>query len=392
MTKDRLHIGFITSEFPHPELTKAGGLGTSLRNLVVHLAKTDVKVSVFVIQQAQDRVFEEDGITFHTLAKKNYPFLGWWLYRKHVARYVNRVVHQEGIDALEAPDWTGITAFMRFKVPLVIRFHGSDTYFCQLEGRKQKPKNKWFEAKAIKGAAAYIAPTTYAGSESARLFGIDPDRVTTIHYGLDLSLFENPNPRAFVTKRLLNAGTLIRKKGMFELVQVFNRIAAKDPKAGLFLIGNDSADALSGNPSTWEMMKEQFTEQALERVRYLGKVPYKEMQLHIQQAHVCIFPSKAETLGMVTIESMAMFKPVVNTNYGWAQELIDDGLNGFKIDPSDIDGQAERVLQLFDDVPACHQIGEEARKKVVSTFDIKDIVQSNISYYKALINADRPRT
>jgi glycosyltransferase involved in cell wall biosynthesis len=31
------------------------------------------------------------------------------------------------------------------------------------------------------------------------------------------------------------------------------------------------------------------------------------------------FPSYAETLGMVTIESMALQKPVVNTNIGWAQ-------------------------------------------------------------------------
>ena len=41
---------------------------------------------------------------------------------------------------IEAPDWTGITAFMRLKAPLVIRFHGSDTYFCHLE--KTASKNK----------------------------------------------------------------------------------------------------------------------------------------------------------------------------------------------------------------------------------------------------------
>jgi glycosyltransferase involved in cell wall biosynthesis len=42
----------------------------------------------------------------------------------------------------------------------------------------------------------------------------------------------------------------------------------------------------------------------------------------MKQAQVCIFPSFAETLGMVTIESMALQKPVVNTSIGWAPELI----------------------------------------------------------------------
>jgi glycosyltransferase involved in cell wall biosynthesis len=48
----------------------------------------------------------------------------------------------------------------------------------------------------------------------------------------------------------------------------------------------------------------------------------------MKQAQVCIFPSFAETLGMVTIESMALQKPVVNTSIGWAPELIIDG-SGF---------------------------------------------------------------
>jgi glycosyltransferase involved in cell wall biosynthesis len=34
------------------------------------------------------------------------------------------------------------------------------------------------------------------------------------------------------------------------------------------------------------------------------------------------FPSYAETLGMVTIESMALQKPVVNTNIDGAKELM----------------------------------------------------------------------
>ena len=372
-------------------MSKAGGLGTSLRNLVVYLARAGVQVTVFVIQQKSTERFEEAGISFHLLAKRSYPFLGWFRYRKWVESYINRSVREEGIDVLEAPDWTGITAFMQFRVPLVVRFHGSDTYFCQLEGRKQKWKNRWFEKNAVQRAQAFIAPTTYAGRESAKLFGLDPKRVQTIHYGLDLSLFENRDPSNFVPYRLLNAGTLIRKKGVFELIAVFNKVAAAHQQVELYLIGADSPDITTGSASTWELMEQQILPEFRSRVHYLGKVPYQDMQAHIRQAQLCIFPSKAETLGMVTIESMAMQKTVINTNYGWAQELIDHGRNGFKLDPTAIQAQADLVLELLADADRCLQIGKEARQKVEATFDIQDIVQQNYDFYKTVIHADRRR-
>ena len=79
-----------------------------------------------------------------------------------------------------------------------------------------------------------------------------------------------------------------------------------------------------------------------------------------------------------------MFKPVVNTNYGWAEELIDDGVNGFKLDPENIDGQAALVLQLFSDKERCRSIGRAARAKVEANFEIHDVVQQNIKFYKKL--------
>jgi hypothetical protein len=65
----------------------------------------------------------------------------WYQYRKFLQQYLNRVIAADKIDLIEAPDWTGITAFMKINAPLVVRFHGSDAYFCHLEHRKQKMKN-----------------------------------------------------------------------------------------------------------------------------------------------------------------------------------------------------------------------------------------------------------
>ncbi|MFV8360246.1 glycosyltransferase family 4 protein [Flavobacterium sp. LS1P3] len=380
-----MHIAFLTPEYPHERVAQAAGIGTSIKNLVVALTKEKVKVSVFVYGQQEDAVIVADGITIHLIKNRKYKFMGWYYHRKYLQNYLNKHILSEQIDAVEAPDWTGITAFMRLKAPLVIRFHGSDTYFCHIEKRHQKVKNFWFEKLATKKAKAFIAPTAYAGNVSRELFGIKNKRVQTIHYGLELSRFENPNPALFEKGLLLYIGTLIRKKGVFELPEIFKKVRLQFPEVKLILIGGDSSDVQTGSHSTWQLLQKEFDINDLEKVSYLGKIPYQDVQNYIKQAHVCIFPSFAETLGMVTIESMALQKLVVNTNIGWAQELIVDGESGFLVHPHDHCLYADRIISLLDDIDLCFSMGVKARKRVEAVFDIEKIVQQNILFYQSII-------
>ena len=380
-----MHIGLITSEYPHSEVSHAAGIGTSIKNLAVTLVRQDVKVSVFVYHQSKDAVIESEGVTIHLIKKQAFSLFTWYRYRKLLNKYINTVVAKEKIDIIEAPDWTGITAFMRFKVPLVIRFHGSDAYFCKLEGRRQKFKNFMFEKLALQKAKAYIAPTTFAGEETAKIFGLNRSKIKTIHYGLELDRFVNAKPDQFQSKTLLYIGTIIRKKGVLELAEVFNKVIEQDVAAKLILIGGDSGDIKTGSSSTYTLMQSLFSEKAKAKVNYLGKIPYVEVQEHIKNAHVCTFPSFAETLGMVTIESMALQKPVVNTSIGWAQELIDDEVNGYLIYPKDTAAYANKVITLFEDKALCLRLGKAARKKVELTFDIQKQVKKNIDYYQSLL-------
>ena len=135
-----MHIGFLTSEFPHKSLSQSAGLGTSIKNLASELVKLGHKVSVFIYSQNTSEVLNVDNIVIHKIAYKKYAFASWYFYRKDIQNYINRIIGKNQIDLIEAPDWTGITAFMKFKCPLLIRLHGSDAYFCHLENRKQKGK------------------------------------------------------------------------------------------------------------------------------------------------------------------------------------------------------------------------------------------------------------
>ncbi|AUS04120.1 glycosyltransferase family 4 protein [Pseudotamlana carrageenivorans] len=380
-----MKIAFLTPEYPHPKVNHAAGLGTSIGNLTKALVRHGHAVYVFVYGQKQTEDFVEEGIHFYLITDKDFAFAKWYNYRKYIQNEVQNIISQEQIQLLEVPDWTGISAFMKFSVPVVMRFHGSDTYFCHLEQRSQKLKNKWFETLAVRGAQAYIAPTNFAGELSKMLFNIKNKPIKTIHYGLQLEGFTNTHPEMYTPYSILYLGTLIRKKGVLELPEIFKKVRQEYPQATLKLIGSDASDIQTGNHSTWSLLKEGFSEEDLNDVHYLGKLPYDAIQNHIQDAQACVFPTYAETLGMVTIEAMAMQKPVVNSNIGWAKELMEDGQSGYLVHPKDHGVYAEKIKALFNSKSKCLEMGKAARAYVEDHFDMEKQVTKNVEFYKKLI-------
>lgn len=170
------------------------------------------------------------------------------------------------------------------------------------------------------------------------------------------------------------------------MASIFNAVVDVKPDAKLVMVGADSPDIQTGNASTYSLFEEQLSTNALKNTTYLGKVPYTDVKNHIKNAHICVFPSFAETLGMVTIESMALQKAVVNTNIGWAKSLIDNGVNGFLVHPTEHQVYASRIVDLLNDVPKCIAIGKAARLKVDNEFNMELQVNKNIAFYRKLIN------
>lgn len=384
--KPDLHVAYIVSHYPHNAFGHDGGIGTSVFTLAEKLKEFNVQVSVFVYGQKEEFVIEEKNTTIYSLSNNKGKFFSFYWNRKKIQKFINRIILEKKIDIIEAPDWTGITAFMQFKIPLIIRFHGSDAYFCYLENRKQKLKNFWFEKLAISNADAFIAPTKFAGEISKKLFKIKGKEIKKIYNGLNLQNFENQNPEKFEKNVILYIGALIRKKGVLELPDIFNKVRKDYPDAILVLIGGDVPDLKTNSKSTWELMKGLFSKDDLWNVNYLGKIPYSEVQKYIKKANVCVFPTFAETLGMVTIESMAMQKAIVNSNIGWSRELIIDKENGFLVHPSNHDLYVERIKEVLKDDLLAKKMGRSARKYVEEKFDINKLALENIKFYQKIIN------
>jgi glycosyltransferase involved in cell wall biosynthesis len=380
-----MKIAFLTPEYPHPKTGSSGGIGTSIKNLAAGLLAEGCSVRVLVYGQNEEGVFDDNGICIQQIRNVKLKGLSWYLTRKKLQRIINTLYQYNEIDLIEAPDWTGITSFVSPKrCPVVIRLHGSDTYFCHLDQRPVKWKNKFHEKRALKKADALLAVSQFTADKTNEVFGLKK-KFTIIPNSIDMSLF-SLNSNDHTTDIILYFGSLIRKKGLLELPLIFNEVIVKYPKAKLVLVGRDVPDIISGSPSTWQMMQELFTKKALSNVDYLGAVSYQDIRNQIKTATVCVFPSFAEALPVSWIEAMAMQKPIVASNIGWATEVLDDGINGFLVHPTDHLEYANKIIQLLDNVQLQKKIGTEGRIKAMDKFSTTVVAQESLSFYKSLIN------
>lgn len=375
-----MHIAFLTSEYPHELASRSAGIGASIKNITAGLVK-HARVSIFIYGQDKEVVIKENGVTLHFIKHKKFKFFSWYFYRKHLQNYINRYIVKEHITAIEVPDWTGISAFMNLKCPIVIKCHGSDTYFCALEKRKQKFKNYFLEKKALKSADYILSVSKFTAETTKRLFNLSK-RIETIPNAIDSTKFI-PKPIAESNLTILYFGTLIRKKGVLEIPLYLNKVVEDYPDCQFVFAGSDVLD-YETNTSTWELMKKLMTNVVKDNSTWLGSLPYSEMQDLINQASVILLPSYAEAMPMTWLEAMSMEKALVTSNIGWAKEVMIDGETGYMVNPKNHNEFANKIKALLGDEQLRQTLGTNARKQILKKFDNKIVLSNYISYYKKL--------
>ena len=377
-----MHIAFITPEFPHTHFQgNIGGIGTFTKNIAKQLIRLNHTVTIFVHSQAKEFVLKENRVTIHFVKLKKVKGITWITNRRYFNQYVNKVIKKDNIEVIEAPEWTGFTAFMKFKCPLVIRLHGSDTYFCHLENRKAKAKNQFFEKKALNGANAIIGVSKFVSDKTKELFGLTND-IVTIHNTIDVTDFV-PNHQYIKPKTLLYFGTVIRKKGVLEIAKVFNQVITEDPEVHLYLLGRDNKDIFTGK-STLKMVEELVSLNALKNFSYINALPYTEVKAIINNAEVVLLPSFAEAFPMTWLESMALEKKLITSNIGWAKELMLDGETGFMVDPTNTEDFSSKILTLLTNEKKAKKMAKNARQRIKNSFDINTILNKNIKIYQSV--------
>ena len=344
---------------------------------------------VFVIHKNFDE-FNDTGIRVIPV-KQHIKFgglAGAILKSRIEAGIINKFIRENDIKFIEVPDWSGLAAFMKLDCKVVIKYNGSDAYFCHLEGRTQKKKNFYYEYLNIRRSQIHIFVSQYTAGVTLDLFRLPKLKYRVLPNAINLENFElqNKTENTFGERqKVFYFGTLIRKKGCLELPGIFNELLKIYPGAELLLAGGDVRDAQTGNESTWQMMVPQFDD--ISKVKYLGTLPYSDVRKLLIEADVCVFPSYAEAMPMTWLESMAMQKAVVASNIGWAREVIDDGIEGFLVHPADHKGFASRISELLANSELRKTMGEKARMKIESKFDITKVARSHIEIYNSILSA-----
>lgn len=105
-----------------------------------------------------------------------------------------------------------------------------------------------------------------------------------------------------------------------------------------------------------------------EHVNFLGYVGEQDLINAYLQAYLFILPSQGEGFGIVYIEAWKHALPVIASNCDAASEIIDDGVDGFLVDPYDRQHLENRVLQLLRDPDLAQRMGWAGQNKVLTQY------------------------
>jgi len=118
-------------------------------------------------------------------------------------------------------------------------------------------------------------------------------------------------------------------------------INQRNPHVKLMLVGTGKDRA---------KLKKLVNELELEKhVEFVGKVLNEEIPEYMTASDIFVLPSLSESFSITNLEAMASGLPVVVSKVGGLPEIINDGVNGFLVEPGNAKQISEKVLLLLGD-------------------------------------------
>ncbi len=176
-------------------------------------------------------------------------------------------------------------------------------------------------------------------------------------------------------------GRIIPWKGQKEFVRAA-AMASKEVPDAWFLIVGDISD---GERKYADEVESLIAECGLQdRVRFTGYV--NDVDAHYEAvdivAHASIAP---EPSGRVIFEAMSHGVPLVASHLGGPKEFIDDGIDGFVVDPTDAEVFAARLVELLQDPDRRRGMGDLARDKLVGRYGAEAYGETVMQVYEAAL-------
>ena len=162
---------------------------------------------------------------------------------------------------------------------------------------------------------------------------------------------------------LLWSGRMVNRKGISFLIDVLAKVKT-DKDFVLKLVGDGP------EKEKWEVQSRKLNLE--DKIEFVGKVSYAEMQRLYLNSDIFVFPSLRETTGTVLFEAMVNGLPVVTFNQNGAALLINDEC-GIKVNVNqpieDIKMEfANKLKLLIEDFGLRKTMGRAAHKRIVNNY------------------------
>ena len=387
-----MKILMLTWEYP-PRVV--GGISRVVHDLSKMLIKDGHEVTVVTYKEEDAPDFEDDkGVKVYRVG--NYMihpnnFIDWIMQLNfNLIAKANEIIAKEGnFDVIHAHDWLVAYAAKTLKnsynIPIVATIHATEAgrnSGIHDETQRYINDTEWmltYEASEV------IVNSNYMKSELQRLFGLPYDKINVIPNGVNMNLY-NGIERDYNFRRryamdnekiILFMGRLVYEKGIQYLISAMPKI----------LNGyHDVKLVICGKGGMIDELKAQVDALGIsQKVYFAGYMKGKDVQKMYKAADIAVFPSTYEPFGIVALEAMLSEIPIVVSDIGGLNEIVDHRVNGMKTYCGNPNSIADSILELLFDHKLCAEITKKAKNKVRNEYNWSKISQdTHFVYQKAI--------
>lgn len=376
-----MHIVFVTTELAadhHP----SGGLGSFSANIAKIFSKHGHKVTVILASVKEENVTMDDNIHLHTLyikkplwncfnqaakalaifTKENRDEIRIFLINLYKGRQVKRAIRginkREKIDMIHFCNHGALSLSVDKKIPYVVRISSFLNIYNgganQPNGSTRYEDNRLsirdrLEDHALRKADYVISPSYLIAGIARENLGLNP-KVIESAFVLNKGEwdYEIYNKLLKDRKYIIHYGRLSYFKGTHIVADMAKALLENYPDIMLVLAGNARmmTDEEGKEIHPADLVKRKAEEYG-DRVIYAGCLDRGQLYPLIENAQICLLPSRMENLPNACIEAMAMGKIVVGTDGASFEQLIDDRKNGFLCVRDDPASYMEAVNEIM---------------------------------------------
>ena len=208
-------------------------------------------------------------------------------------------------------------------------------------------------------------------------YNVKPEKVNVVYAGVDSSYIDSIDVNEKYKNSLIFVGRLAPHKHVDDLISVLKSLKNDIKDIHLKIIGNGiEKDNLVEIVNDLDLN---------DHIEFLSDLDYGDVIREMKESNILVLPSTREGFGMVLAEANACNIPAVAYKSGGVVEVIDDGKNGFLVEPRNLEELSKKIKLLLENENIARKMGEEGRKKVEKYFDWEKIVEEIIGIYEKLI-------